>query len=68
MRYPKGKRAGVPFFTNALGTYYGKDNHVRKKSQHLAKIIKDRAQNSFNAFLKKNRIGKRTEQPREAKL
>lgn len=58
LRYPKGKRAGIPFFKNELATYYGKDDHVCKKAKHLAKISKARATNRHNQSFGQSRSDK----------
>lgn len=56
MRYPKGKRAGIPFFKDVLATYFGKDRTIHEKSKHLAQIAKSRAQNSIRQIHRKTGI------------
>jgi len=45
MQRPKGRRKGIPFWSNELATYYQERSHVYQKAKHLAQVIKDRAKN-----------------------
>jgi hypothetical protein len=53
MRYPPGRRAGVPFFKTPLGNYYRGNRHDKPKAKYLEAHPQRTAKDCFIAFLEK---------------